>query len=231
MSESTPPQSVSGDSEQPAKRFSGLQVLGIVLAVMLVTAGLTGFLVWRYLFPTPFKAVELTPPEQQVLDRKVEALGIQLETQPDAPALPEPLQPEAYSEDGARRQVDFSERELNALLANNTDWASRMAIDLSQDLASARLLIPLDPDFPVLGGKTLRVNAGVELAFREGRPVAILRGVSVMGVPLPNAWLGNLKNVDLISEFGTDPGFWNAFAAGIEFIEVHDSRLSIRLKE
>ncbi|MDJ0654848.1 MAG: hypothetical protein QNJ40_11865 [Xanthomonadales bacterium] len=229
MSESNPPQSASDDKQQ--KRFSGLQVLGIVLAVMVVTAGLTGFIVWRYLFPSPFTAVELTPPEQQVLDRKVEALGIELETRSVPSASPDALEPEAYSEDNARRQVEFSERELNALLATNTDWANRLAIDLSQDLASAKLLIPLDPDFPLLGGKTLRVNAGVELAFRQGRPVAILRGVSVMGVPLPNAWLGNLKNVDLIGEFGADPGFWNAFAAGIEFIEVRDSRLSVKLKE
>ena len=128
------------------------------------------------------------------------------------------LEPQKYTEEGASREVSFSERELNALLASNTDMAQRLAIDLSDDLASARLLIPLDPDFPILGGKTLRVNAGLEVAFRGGRPVAILRGVSLMGVPLPNAWLGNLKNVDLISEFGSDPGIWQSFAAGIEHI-------------
>ena len=82
-----------------------------------------------------------------------------------------------------------------------------------------------------MGGKTLRLNAGVQLSFANDRPVVVLKGVSVMGVPIPNAWLGNLKNVDLVREFGTDEGFWKAFAAGVELIEVADGRLRIRLKE
>ncbi len=34
-------------------------------------------------------------------------------------------------------------RELNALLASNTDMAQRLAIDLSQDMASVKLLVPV----------------------------------------------------------------------------------------
>ena len=84
---------------------------------------------------------------------------------------------------------------------------------------------------PVMGGRTLRVNAGVEIGYREDRPIVKLRGVSVMGVPIPNAWLGNLKNVDLIKEFGTEPGFWNSFAAGVGLVEIKEGQLHIRLKE
>jgi hypothetical protein len=29
-----------------------------------------------------------------------------------------------------------------------------------------------------------------------------------MGVPIPNAWLGNLKNVELAQEFSGNDGFW-----------------------
>ena len=141
------------------------------------------------------------------------------------------LEPERYSEAGARREIAFSEREVNAFLAKNTDLAQKLAIDLSADLVSARLLIPLDPDFPMLGGKTLRVSAGVELAYKDGRPIVMLKGVSVMGVPIPNAWLGNLKNIDLVREFGGDKGFWKAFADGVESIHVEDGRLAIKLKE
>ena len=35
------------------------------------------------------------------------------------------------------------------------------------------------------------------MRYANGRPVMVLKGVSVWGVPLPNAWLGNLKNIDL----------------------------------
>lgn len=83
----------------------------------------------------------------------------------------------------------------------------------------------------MLGGKTLRVNAGLELDYRDAQPVVILRGVSVMGVPIPNAWLGNLKNVDLVNQFGTTEGFWKSFSDGIEVIEINDGKLHIEFKE
>ena len=107
----------------------------------------------------------------------------------------------------------------------------RFAIDLSDNLASAKMLIPVDPDMPVMGGRTLRINAGLELAYRNNQPIVKLRGVSIMGVPLPNAWLGNMKNVDLVEQFGTDPGFWNSFSAGVDMIEIEEGQLHIQLKE
>jgi hypothetical protein len=89
----------------------------------------------------------------------------------------------------------------------------------------------MDPDFPVLGGKTLRFNAGLGLAYVNGRPRVVLKGVSIMGVPVPNAWLGGLKNVDLVTEFAASPGFWKSFSDGVRDIRVEDGRLTIRLKE
>ena len=83
----------------------------------------------------------------------------------------------------------------------------------------------------VLGGKTLRLAAGVEMAFRDARPVVALRGVSVMGIPIPNAWLGGLKNIDLVSEFGDQQGFWKQFAEGVDDIRVVEGRLQVSLKE
>ncbi|MEM6937759.1 MAG: arginine N-succinyltransferase [Pseudomonadota bacterium] len=235
------PSSGTPAGTEKKKGFSGLQVLGISALVMLVTVAITTVVVWRYVFPRQFEPVALNEREQVQLEEKIERLGFSAELARDdalanavEPGGIEPggrLEPQKYSEAGASREVSFSERELNALLASNTDMAQRLAIDLADDLASARLLIPLDPDFPVLGGKTLRVNAGLEVAFRGGRPVAILRGVSLMGVPLPNAWLGNLKNVDLIGEFDGDPGFWNSVSAGIEYLEVRDGQLELKLKE
>jgi hypothetical protein len=68
------------------------------------------------------------------------------------------------------------------------------------------------------------------MRIAEGRPVVILKGVSLWGVPLPNAWLGYNKNIDLIKEYG-DRGFWKAFADGVEEIEVKEGKLRIKLKE
>jgi hypothetical protein len=235
------------------KGFSGKQVFLIILLTLLVAIVLTYFVLQRYVFAKEFKPVHLSQSETVELNEKLQALGFQPDTtvannEPkkkkglwgmhekkaeklDTPKGKPELTPEPYNEDASMREINFSEKELNAMLANNTDMANRIAIDLSSDLASAKMLIPMDPDFPFIGGKTLRVNTGLGLSFANDRPVVILKGVSIMGVPIPNAWLGNLKNVDLVQEFGLESGFWKTFAAGVEYINVQDGKLKIKLKE
>ncbi len=241
------------------KGFSGKQVFLIVLVTLLVAVVLTYFVLQRYVFAKEFKPVHLSQNETIVLNEKLQALGFQPDTtvasneskkkkslwgagaqnknketqgqNHEGSGLDNDLMPEPYKEDASKREINFSEKELNAMLANNTDMAKRVAIDLANDLASAKMIIPMDPDFPFIGGKTLRVNTGLGLSFANDRPVVILKGVSIMGVPIPNAWLGNLKNVDLVQEFGLEGGFWKTFAAGVEYINVQDGMLQIKLKE
>ena len=219
--------------------FTGRQVALLLLVAIVATAAFTVYYIRSFVYAADFDPVYLSERAQARLDGKLAGLGLDpVDVMPDARrAAPDRfdsdgrLIAERYSEVGASRDVRLSEKELNALVASNPDLARRFAIDLSSDLASAKLLIPVDPDFPVLGGKTLRVTAGLELDYRASQPVVILRGVSLMGVPLPNAWLGNLKNVDLVEQFGGNPGFWRGFAAGIEHVAIDDGQLRISLKE
>jgi hypothetical protein len=226
------------EAQTVRRGFSGRQVLLFVLVAMLLTVGLTFWFVRTYLYAAPLEPVTLSEKAQRKLDDKLLALGLNpVEVLPDAKRSPDEfdkdgrLVPEKYSEAQGSRTVRLTEKELNALVASSPDLARRFAIDLSDNLASAKLLIPVDPDFPVLGGKTIRVTAGLELDYRDQSPVVILRGVSVMGVPIPNAWLGDLKNVDLVREFGGRAGFWRRFAAGVNTIAIEDGRLLIELKE
>lgn len=214
------------------KRFDWLHVTLLILLAILLTAAISFWVARSYLFPTPFKPVELSQAEEQVLDKKLYRLGSADTSATPVEQLPEGrLEPQPYSETGAARTVSLSERELNALVARNSDMARRLAIDLSEDLLSVRLLVPVDEDFPFFSGKIIKLRAGVEVAFEQDKPVVKLRGVSVMGVPLPNAWLGGLKDVDLVDEFGRDPGFWQSFAAGVEAVQIGDGSLHIRLRE
>ncbi len=202
----------------------------------MVTAGATFWLVRSYIFPSDFTPVSLTAGEQQRLERKLQRLepaDVAAGASPtaragDAAGAPTP---EPYSEEGAQREISLSEKELNALLARNSDLARKLAIDLSDNLISAKLLVPMDPDFPLLGGQVIKVRAGVEFAYGDGGPAVVLRGISIMGVPLPNAWLGGIKNIDLVQEYGQQEGFWKSFAAGVEDVHVVDGHLRIRLKE
>ena len=214
------------------RRFGCFHLFWVALIAVVATAVVGFFAFKAFLFPKAFQPVQLSPKEAQVLQAKLERIDFAVEspeaTETDAAGN---LKPEAYSEEGADRTIRFTERELNALLAKNTDLADKLAIDLAPDLISAKLLLPLDEDLPVFGGKTLRVKTGVAFRYADGRPSLTLRGVMVMGVPLPNAWLGGLKNVDLVQEFGADEGFWKAFADGVESLRVEDGLVAIRLKE
>jgi hypothetical protein len=230
-------------SPQKERRRSPLKIVLLVVAIAIVTSVITVWLTLTYLFPREFKPVKLTKREAQELDAKLARLDPARGAVTPAPGRHSddrqvvrdkplaPLTPERYSETEASRQITLSERELNGLLARNTDLAQKLAIDLSKDMASAKLLISIDPDFPFLGGKTLRVTAGLELRYDDGTPVVMLKGVSLWGVPIPNAWLGDIKNVDLVKKFGDEGGFWDLFAAGVENIRVEDGNLSIKLKE
>lgn len=204
---------------------------GMIVLISVAASLLAVWLAFAWLFPKSFTPVTLDEREQVTLDAKVKGLHLDLQTAPHGSKTPDrALTPEKYTEEGASRQITFTEREINALIATNTDLANKVAIDLSPGLISAKALIPLDPEMPVFGGKTLKISAGVELNFRDGRPVVILKGVSFWGVPFPNAWLGDLKNVDLVREYG-DAGFWKSFAAGVDNISVGDGTLTIKLKE
>lgn len=217
-----------------ARRMGVGKILLLTLLVAVIASAVTVWVMTRYLFPKEFTPVRLSDRETAALEQKLERIDptARHPAQPGAAnGTGGALQPERYSEAGAKREISFSTREVNALVGRNTDLAQRFAVDLSKDMASAKLLIPLDPDFPFLGGKTLKVTAGLELRYSGQRPVVALTGVSVWGVPIPNAWLGGLKHVDLVGEFGGDPGFWSGFAAGIEDIHVNDGELTIKLKE
>jgi hypothetical protein len=232
-------------TEQPGKRrLGGWHIFFIILATILVTAAATFWAVRTWIFPSEFSPVELSAREEQVLTEKLERLdNLQAgRTRGSAKAMKrsrevagaqaaEALEPEAYSEAGADRSISLTERELNALLARNTDLARKFAIDLSENLMSAKLLVHVDPDFPILGGQIIKVRAGMELAYRNERPVAILKGVSIMGVPVPSAWLGGMKNIDLVEHYGSESGFWKAFADGVDNIRIRDGYMTMVLKE
>lgn len=217
----------SENDDEHTKKRGCLGTLGIILITCIVSVVLSLFAVNYFLFPGKLDPVELSQKEESKLNSKLKQFGL--------PTLPSDsgarIEPEPYTEVGANREINFTEKELNAMLAKNTELADQVAIDLSENLASAKIIIPLDPDFPILGGKTLKVNAGAELSYANGRPTVILKGVKVWGVPIPNAWLGNLKNVDLVKEFGGDEGFWQSFADGVDNISVGEGQLKIKLKE
>jgi hypothetical protein len=236
----------SGKTMDRKEHFGCLKVLGIIVITMVVTVLATLWVAKAYIFPSEFKPVALTEKEEVQLSaklnqldrisgtditRKIGTSGNTGKAEPEKDEKQDAGVPLKYSEEEAERKISFTQREVNAMIAKNTDLAKKLSIDLSEDLVSARLLVPVDQDFPVLGGKIIRVHVGLALSYDKNKPLVALKGVKLMGVPIPNAWLGGIKNIDLVNEFGADEGFWKAFSDGIESIKVEKGRLSIQFKE
>ena len=217
-------------------RFSGQQVALFVGLAVLATALVTAWWINQYLYAATFEPTRLTESEQHTLDAKMAQLG-----QFDNPRTPspkpqispseDPLEPEPYSEEGISREILLTEREVNALIAKDADMAKHVAVDLAENLVSVKLVVPVHEAVPVVGGKTLRLNFGVELSYANGKPVVAMQGISLGGVPLPSAWWGDIKHLNLVEEFGGSGGFWDQFAKGVEDLSIHDGQLRIQLKE
>jgi hypothetical protein len=89
----------------------------------------------------------------------------------------------------------------------------------------------MDEEVFFLGGKTLRLSLGITIDYKNSQPSIALKGVSLGGIPLPNARLGNLKHKNLMDEFGTDGGFWELFGEGVKEIKVEEGHIRVMLRE
>ena len=66
--------------QKTVKKFGCLQVFGIVLLTVLVTAGITLWVAKIYIFPSQFKPVTLSAQEEQQLSVKLDSLGFSQDT-------------------------------------------------------------------------------------------------------------------------------------------------------
>jgi hypothetical protein len=210
----------------------GKRVLLIAFVLLVAVLLLAGFWIKRNLYASRFSPVALGQKEREVLEAKLALLQEKEPVPGDNPSLPgKPLAPEPYSEEGVGRVITLTERELNALIANSPEVAEKVAVDLSDDLISLKMVLPVDDEVPVLGGKRLKLHMGLTVHYDGKKPTIALKGVSLGGIPLPNAWLGSLKNVNLVEEFGGGDGFWEVLTAGVRSIRVRQGELRIELSE
>ncbi|MCA9452230.1 MAG: arginine N-succinyltransferase [Nitrospiraceae bacterium] len=219
------------------RKFNGKQVILFVgLAVLATTLGL----VWwmnQYVYATLFHPTRLGESEQQILNAKMVHL-LQIAdapsssvSQPSPSTTDEVLEPVPYGETDGNREIQLTEREVNALLATDSYMARHVAVDMADDLVSVQLVVPINHEMPLVGGKMLKLNFGLELGYANGKPVVAMRGISLGGIPLPSAWWGDIKNTNLVEEFGGSGGFWDQFSKGIKDMRIQDGQLYVMLKE
>jgi len=224
------------DSSEKSSRSSIGSFLKTLLIILFVTVIFVAGWVKHNIYASKLTPVSLRPEEQKVLDSKLtrlaeSAYNEQIAMAGKHPDYHTPAVPEPYTEKGSRREIQLTEKELNSLIASKPEVAQRVAIDLSDNLVSLKLIIPVDEEVPVLGGKTLRFHMGLIMSYEDNKPLIALKGVSLGGIPIPNAWLGYMKNKNLLDEFGTEGGFWQLFSEGVQDIKVKEGHLLIKLKQ
>ena len=228
-------------SESPNVK-SGLstkKIILIILGAVLLTAGLAvGGTVWwiKHNFdPSPMKPVVLSEKEQLAFDSKLtafvdppnSALPPAIPSVPaEAPVPPKPAEPGAEN-----RTLIITEREVNAYLAKQ-NLGEHVTVYFGEGQLAAGIIVSAPPDFPLLAGQKVRVRLTLGTGFSPQQKLSfVMEDLSVGGISLPNAWLGDLKGVDLIAKnLEKDPAI-QRFLAGIQELDIHPGSLRVVLNK
>ncbi|MGJ8697598.1 MAG: hypothetical protein ACSHYF_14870 [Verrucomicrobiaceae bacterium] len=179
----------------------------LITTLIFLAVGLTaGGAVWWY--KKTHQPVALTSAELTAVEKRIE---------------------EAQYEPGIKSIV-LTEREVNGLLNQHTTLGDDLKIELAKGALHARVKTVLSEDVPVLGGKTLNLRARFLIDTNELNPSFMLDDLTVYGISVPNAWLGDIKHQNLLGSLNTG-GSDTPFARGIENISIEKGLIEIKLAE
>lgn len=194
----------------PARGLSCLVKSLIAIAVLALCLG--GFWWWHN---RPIQPVQLNAEEKATVEAKVAAI--------QKPAGP-------IYEKGSK-EIILTERELNGLLNERTTLGKTLSFELANNAIHARVETDLDKDLPILGGQHFKARARFLVSDVPGQASFMLDDVTVWGISLPNAWLGELKGHDLLGEILGGGKRKSGKLPGVEEFKVEPGKLIIRLAE
>ncbi len=193
------------------KRFL---IISFVFASILLIAGA---FIW-YL-NRPIAPVILTENEKEVLETKIQTAQATTAENPTYQA--------------GSKTLLLSERELNGLFHSSTDLGEQLRFELADGAIHARVQHQLDQDFPIFPGKKIKGKARLLIQDKTAEnphPEVILDDVTLWGISIPNAWLGELKGKNLFEQLGSGLEE-NAFSKGIKSLKVVPGALEIQFAE
>ena len=202
-------------SKEPPKKLRPSRkwrISFVILAILGLGALAAGAAIWWN--NRPIEAIVLSPPEQKVLDEKLSAIEA------------DPGDPE-YVPGG--KEIVLTERELNGLLHDNTGLGDQLKLELASKAIHARISADIPEDFPIMSGKKLKGRARFFIADEHDHPALILDDLTIWGISLPNAWLGDIKGRNLLGEILGKSS--SGGLAGVEDIEIARGKLIIRLED
>ncbi|MDP0492480.1 MAG: hypothetical protein Q7Q71_15645 [Verrucomicrobiota bacterium JB023] len=191
----------------------------ILLTLFILAVIAVGAIFWW--LNRPIKATVLAEPEKAVLEEKLARLEEPEGATPSEPGTPD-YQP-------GEKLIVLTERELNGLLHDNTGMGDQLKLELAKDAVHARISADIPEDFPIMSGKKLKGKARFLVKDTSGNPALILEDLTIWGISLPNAWLGDLKGKNLLGELlGKSP---SGGIAGIRNLVVEQDELRIELDD
>lgn len=228
MSELTVPTPPTVSPERGPKRKRSFWKIAffVLLALVLILVAL-----WWW-HNRPIKPVQLSAQEKVVVEEKlqrVQPAALRDDRGADSPVVSAAEAETATDTEYQKGKKEFiiTERELNGLLNEHTKLGDSLRFELYDGEVRARAATKLDEDFPIIGGKTLKMRARFFAETTNGVPSLVLDDLTVWGVSLPNDWIGGLKGQNILGEvLGTGDNI-----SGVEHLEVQRGQLWIKLKE
>jgi hypothetical protein len=211
------------------RRSSAGRKLLITFSVLFGLFGLTAASAafwYHHNFHATLKPVALTVGEQQALEAKMAALGGK--TQPlDTPAPSDPA-----------KTIVLNEREINAWLQQQS-LHENVQFHIRNGGFAVTVVAPVEDDTPLLGpfmgGSNVRLKFAFNSELDKDRQLTLsLADVSVAGISLPNAWLGEMKGVNLLEQTSAAQevaAFQRSFAAGIKDFQLRNGEMRVVLND
>lgn len=185
----------------------------IILSVFGLGVVAAGAAIWWV--NRPIQATVLTTPEKALLEEKLAAVE-------QSPADP------TYTP--GEKEIVLTERELNGLLNENTPFGDQLKLELASNAVHARISADIPEDSPFMAGKKLKGKARFLIEDASGAPALILEDLTIWGISLPNAWLGDLKGQNMLGSLLSSSTSGSSIA-GLEDIRVENRSLIIKLAD
>lgn len=186
----------------------------VVLGVCGISAG-SAALWYNYNFnASSFRPIQLTAAEQQVVEQKMAELEGELPASDPS------------------KTIVLNEREINGFLEQQ-GLGETVKVQIKKDGVGATFLVPVDEQVALIGGHTIRLNVAFNTKLDDSKKFMLsLADVNVGGISLPNAWLGNIKGLNLLADSGNEGlPMVNAFAAGIKALHMKNGEMRLVLND
>ena len=128
--------------------------------------------------------------------------------------------------------IGLTAEEINALVRNHPDFREargNVYITIEDNVIGGEISWQFPQEFPVIGGRYLNGSATFQLEMVGGRPALYFESIEVAGENLPDEFLGQLRQENLLQDAYRDPQRAQVLNR-IESIELANGAMEISTK-